>query len=66
MATQSSMNISLPDSMRRWVEEQVETEGFGTASEFFRSLVREAQQRKVHEQLDRKLIERWVAATPLK
>jgi len=38
MAAQSSMNISLPDAMRRWVEAQVEANGFGTASEYFRSL----------------------------
>ncbi len=57
MASQSSMNISLPDTMRRWVEDRVETDGFGTVSEFFRSLVREEQKRRAREQLDCKLIE---------
>jgi antitoxin ParD1/3/4 len=57
MPFQSSMNISLPDAMRQWIEEQVEAEGFGTASEYFRSLVRDAQKRKAREQLDQKLVE---------
>lgn len=57
MARQSSMNISLPETMRQWVEEQVEANGFGTASEFFRALVREAQKRTAQEVLDRKLID---------
>jgi antitoxin ParD1/3/4 len=58
MATQqTSMNISLPESMRRWVERQISTQGYGTASEYFRALVREDQKRQAREQLDRKLIE---------
>jgi antitoxin ParD1/3/4 len=57
MAVQTSMNVSLPDSLRRWVEEQVEAEGYGTASEYIRVLVREDQKRKSREQLDQKLLE---------
>lgn len=53
---QSTMNISLPQSMREWVEQQIAAEGFGTASEYFRALLREAQKRKSKEELDRKLI----------
>ena len=41
-----SMNISLPDSMRTYVEEQVANGGYSTASEYFRELVRNEQQRK--------------------
>jgi antitoxin ParD1/3/4 len=56
MATQTSMNISLPDSLRRWVEQRVATEGYGTTSEYFRALVREDQKRLAREKLDRKLL----------
>ena len=54
---QSSMNISLPEQMREWVEERVMSEGYGTASEYIRALIREEQRRDAKEQLDRKLIE---------
>jgi antitoxin ParD1/3/4 len=57
MATQTSMNISLPESLRQWVEQRIEAEGYGTASEYFRTLVREDQKRKAREHLDQKLIE---------
>jgi antitoxin ParD1/3/4 len=57
MPTQTSMNISLPDTLRQWVEDRVAAEGYGTASEYFRALVREDQKRKAREQLDRKLVE---------
>jgi antitoxin ParD1/3/4 len=52
---QTSMNISLPESMREWIEERVATEGYGTASEYLRALVREDQKRTAREELERKL-----------
>ena len=54
--SQTSMNISLPDTLRNWVEKCVEDEGYGTASEYFRALVREDQKRKAKEEADRLLI----------
>lgn len=51
------MNISLPESLREWVEQRVSDEGYGTASEYFRALVREDQRRRAREELDRKLID---------
>jgi antitoxin ParD1/3/4 len=50
------MNISLPQTLREWVEAQVAAEGYGTASEYFRALVRDDQKRKAREGLDRQLI----------
>ena len=50
------MNISLPGPMKTWVDEQVKAGGYGTVSEFFRELVREAKKRQVQEEIDRKLI----------
>ena len=52
-----SMNISLPDSMRTSVEEQVANGGYSTASEYFRELVRNDQQRKAQERLEVLLLE---------
>lgn len=42
----STINISLPDEMQSWVEEEVRAGGFDGAGEFFRQLVREAKARK--------------------
>jgi antitoxin ParD1/3/4 len=41
----STMNISLPDSMKSFVDEQVATRGFGTSSEYVRELIRKEQDR---------------------
>jgi antitoxin ParD1/3/4 len=48
----ASINISLPLSMKQWVEQQVAEAGFGTISEFFRQLVREEQQRRLRRRID--------------
>jgi len=45
----STMNISLPDDMKSWVDEEVQNGGFASASEFFRQLVRDAKARKESE-----------------
>lgn len=41
-----TMNISLPDSLRDFVDEQVEQRGYGTSSEYMRDLVRKDQGRQ--------------------
>nr|WP_235355209.1 type II toxin-antitoxin system ParD family antitoxin [Aliterella atlantica] len=51
------MNISLPESMRTYVEEQVASGGYSTASEYFRELVRTDQKRKDNERLESLLLE---------
>lgn len=52
-----SMNISLPDSMRTYVENQVASGGYSTASEYFRQLVRADQKRQANERLEALLLE---------
>jgi antitoxin ParD1/3/4 len=51
----SSMNISLPPALREWVENQVETRGFGTASEFVRDMLRRERERSLRFQIDQSL-----------
>jgi len=41
----STMNISLPDSLKAFVDEQVTERGFGTSSEYVRELIRRDQER---------------------
>ena len=40
-----TMNISLPESMREFIDEQVSERGYGTSSEFVRELIRREQDR---------------------
>ena len=39
----TTMNISLPDGMKAFVDQQVSNRGFGTSSEYVRELIRKDQ-----------------------
>ncbi|KQP12677.1 type II toxin-antitoxin system ParD family antitoxin [Pseudorhodoferax sp. Leaf267] len=41
----STMNISLPDTLKSFVDEQVSARGYGTSSEYVRELIRRDQDR---------------------
>ena len=43
--TMGTMNISLPDSLKDFVDEQVNERGYGTSSEYVRELIRKDQGR---------------------
>lgn len=47
----TTMNISLPDELKRFVDDQVTTRGFGTSSEYVRDLLRREQDRQHLRQL---------------
>jgi antitoxin ParD1/3/4 len=59
----SSMNISLPASLRQWVESQVETRGFGTASEYVRDVIRREREKTLLAQIEQTLLK--ATRTPL-
>ena len=40
-----TMNISLPDSLKSFVDDQVSQRGYGTSSEYVRELIRKDQDR---------------------
>jgi len=40
------MNISLPESLKSWVDDQVASRGFATSSEYVRELIRRDQDRE--------------------
>lgn len=40
------MNISLPDSLKSFADEQVASRGYGTSSEYVRELIRKDQNRQ--------------------
>jgi len=42
----STMNISLPEAMKRWVERQAKSGRFGNSSDYVRELIRRDQERQ--------------------
>lgn len=65
MAT-TTLNISLPETLRKFVEEKIESEGYGTISEYIRELIR-ADQRAENAQFERLISEAYASgeAAPL-
>ena len=53
----ATMNISLPDPMKEFIEAQTSIEGYGSVSEYLRSLIREVQKRQARRELEAKLLE---------
>jgi len=53
----TTLNISLPEDMREWVDQQVKGGGYATVSEFFRELVREERRRQVRAEVETKLLQ---------
>lgn len=48
----STMNISLPDSLKTFVDQQVIQKGYGTSSEYVRELIRkDADRQRLREVL---------------
>jgi antitoxin ParD1/3/4 len=54
----TTLNISLPDELKRVVDERVARGNFASHSEYMRSLIREDQKRIEREQLEAKLLRR--------
>ena len=55
MAT-STLNISLPESQRIFVEEKIKNEGYGTISEYVRELIRQEQRKEEQKELQREIL----------
>jgi len=53
----STLNISLPESMRAYIDEKVAEGGYSTASEYVRELVRAEQKRAAQDKLEALLLE---------
>src|SRR5438552_211195 len=53
----TTISISLPETMKEFIESQVSQGGYGTASEYVRDLVRDAQKRIAQEKLEELLLE---------
>lgn len=53
----TTVTISIPVSLRKFVDMQIERRGFGNVSEYFRALVREQQEKEVDRQLEALLLD---------
>ena len=42
----ATMNVSLPDAMKEWVEAQAQSGRYGNASDYVRDLIRHDQERR--------------------
>lgn len=58
MATTTTMNISLPNTMKAFVDERLSKDGYGTVSEYIRELIRADQKRREEEKLETLLLQR--------
>ena len=61
----TTMNISLPDSMRAFIEQKVVQGGYSTASEYIRQLVRDDQKQAAQQRLEQLLLEGLDSGPPI-
>lgn len=59
------MNLSLPESLKNFVDEQIAKGGYGTASEYIRQLLREEQKRQLRQEIDAKLVAALESGEPV-
>lgn len=52
-----TMNISLPDQLKEFVDEQVSSGRYSSVSEYVRGLIRDDERRKAQEKLEALLME---------
>ena len=53
----TTVTISLPDSLKEFIEHEVQTKGYGNVSEYLRGLLRDAQKRERESKLEALLLE---------
>jgi antitoxin ParD1/3/4 len=53
----TTLTISLPESLKEFIEREVQTKGYGNVSEYVRGLLRDAQGKDADARLEALLIE---------
>jgi antitoxin ParD1/3/4 len=53
----TTLTISLPESLKAFIDSQIATKGYGNVSEYVRSLLREAQAKEAEARLEALLLE---------
>ena len=59
------MNISIPDPLKEFVDQQIASGRYGSVSEYVRELIRGDQKRRAKERLDILLLEGLDSGKPL-
>ncbi len=59
-----TMNISLPEQLKEFVDEQVASGRYSSVSEYVRELIRDEEKRKAQENLETMLLEGIRGGTP--
>jgi antitoxin ParD1/3/4 len=53
----TTVTISIPESLKSFVDKQIKRKGFGNVSEYFRTLIRSAQEQEADSRLESLLVE---------
>jgi antitoxin ParD1/3/4 len=53
----TTLTISLPDSLKEFIDREVQSKGYGNVSEYVRGLLREAQAKEADSRLESALLE---------
>ncbi|PAX51636.1 type II toxin-antitoxin system ParD family antitoxin [Brunnivagina elsteri] len=61
----TTLNISLPDAMRAFIDEEVAKGDYSTASEYIRDLIRQAQKKAEEKKLEIMLLEGLDSGKPI-
>jgi antitoxin ParD1/3/4 len=61
----TTVTISLPESLKAFLDQQIATKGYGNVSEYFRSLLRDARQADQDARLETLLLEGLAGGTDI-
>ena len=61
----TTLNISLPESMRTFIEEQIAKGSYSTASEYIHHLIQQDQRQAAHMKLEAMLLEGLGSGEPI-
>jgi antitoxin ParD1/3/4 len=59
-----TMNISLPEPLKEFIDQQISTGRYGSVSEYVRELVRQDEKRRAQERLEALLLEGIQSGAP--
>jgi antitoxin ParD1/3/4 len=59
-----TMNISLPEPLKEFIDQQISTGRYGSVSEYVRELVRQDEKRRAQEKLEALLLEGVQSGAP--
>ncbi len=60
----TTMNVSLPEAMKRWVERQARSGRYGNASDYVRDLIRRDQEREAKIAHMQAMVDEAIASGP--